>query len=81
MEHESDGDTNCTSCDEYSQKRISTGSGVLENKKTSGDHSNYSIVEIDQNTKKGPGDLRRFAVTQTPVENHQLTRELKTLKW
>ena len=29
----------------------------------SGDHPNYSIVEIDQNTKKSPGDLRRLAVT------------------
>ena len=25
------------------------------------------------NTEKSPGDLRRLAVTQTPVENHQLT--------
>ena len=37
---------------------------VLGNKRTSGDHPNYSIVEIDQNTKKSPGDLRRFAVIQ-----------------
>ena len=35
-----------------------------------GDHKNYSIVEIGQNTEKNPGDLRRL--TQTPVENHQL---------
>ena len=32
----------------------------------SGDHLNDSIIE------KSPGDLRRFAVTQTPVEDHQL---------
>ena len=25
------------------------------------------------NTEKSPGDLRRLAVTQTPVKNHQLT--------
>ena len=43
------------------------------NKRTSGDHLNYSIIKIDQNTEKSPGDLRRLAVTQTPVENHQLT--------
>ena len=29
-----------------------------------------SIVEIGQNTEKSSGDLRRFTVTQTPVENH-----------
>ena len=45
----------------------------LEGLDTSGDHPNYSIVEIGQNTKKSPGNLGRLAVTQTPVENHQLT--------
>ena len=41
--------------------------------RTSGDHPNDSIVENCQNTKKSPGDLRRFAVTQTSVKNHQLS--------
>ena len=50
------------------------------NKRTSGDHPNYNIVEIDQNTEMSPGDLRRFAVTKTPVENHQIMLVLKTLK-
>ena len=36
-------------------------------------NSKYSIVEINQNTEKNPGDLRRFAVDQTPMKNHQLT--------
>ena len=35
------------------------------------DCPNYSIVEIGQNTEKGPRDLR--GLTQTPVENNQLT--------
>ena len=26
----------------------------------------------DQNTEKSPGDLRRLAVTQTPLKNHRL---------
>ena len=39
----------------------------------SGDHPNYSIVQIDQNTKKSPGDLISLAVTPTPEENHLLT--------
>ena len=34
----------------------------------SGDHSNYCIFEISQNTEESPRDLRRFAVTQTPVK-------------
>ena len=37
----------------------------------SGDHPNHRIIENDQNTEKSPGDLRRFAITQTPVEDHQ----------
>ena len=40
----------------------------------------YSIVEIDQNTKKSSDDLKRLAVTQSTVENHQLTLEWKTPK-
>ena len=41
--------------------------------KVSGDHPNYCIIKIGQNTEKSPGDLRRRAVTQTPVKGHQLT--------
>ena len=32
------------------------------------DHTNYSIVEISQNTGKNPGDLRRPAVSQPSVK-------------
>ena len=32
-----------------------------------------SIAEIDQNTQKSPGDLKRLAVTQTPLQDNQLT--------
>ena len=44
------------------------------------DHSNYYIIEIDQNTEKSPGDLRSLVVTQTSVKDHQLTLMWKTLK-
>ena len=40
----------------------------LRNKRSSGDHPNYSIVEIDQNTEKSPGDSRRLIVTKTQSE-------------
>ena len=66
MEHESDGYTNCNLCARYSHQRIGAGTGGLRNKRMSGDHPNYSIIEISQNTKKSPGDLRRFAVIQDP---------------
>ena len=73
MEHKSDGDTSCNWCTRYSHQKIGTETGGLGNKRTSGDHLNYNIVEIGQNTEKSPGDLKRLAVTQTPVRKHQLT--------
>ena len=45
----------------------------LGSRRTGGDHPNDSIIENGQNTEKSPGDLRRLAVTQTPVKNHRLT--------
>ena len=45
VEHESDGDTNCDWCTRYSHQRIGTGIERLGNKRTHGDHPNYSIVE------------------------------------
>ncbi len=33
-----------------------------------GDYPNDSITENGQNIEKSPGDLRRLAVTQTPVK-------------
>ena len=80
MELESDGDTNYNWRTRYNHQRIDTRIGGLRNKKASGDHRNYSIIENGHNTKKSPGDLRRLAVTQTPVRNHQLTLEWKILK-
>ena len=34
----------------------------------------------DQNTEKSPGNLRRPAVTQTPVRNHQLILIGRTIR-
>ena len=41
--------------------------------------SNYSIIKISQNTEKSPGDLRKLAVTQTPVTSRQQMLVWKTL--
>ena len=67
VEHESDVYTYCNWCSWYSHQRISTRTGGLRNKRTSGDRP--SIIEIGHNTEKSPGDLRRLAVTQTSVKN------------
>ena len=73
MEHESNGDNSCNWCAQYSHQKIGTKTGVRGNKRVSGDHPNYSIVKIGQNTTKSPRDLKRLAVTQIIEKNHQLT--------
>ena len=35
-------------------------------------NSDYSIFEIGQNIESSPGEVRRLAVTQTLVKDHQL---------
>ena len=71
------GDTNCNWFDRNNhQGIISTRTGGFENKRTSGDHLNYSIIKIGQNTEKNHGDLRGLTITQTPTRNHQLVWKL-----
>ena len=54
--------------------------GGLGSWRTSRDYLNDSIAENSQNPETNPGDLRRIAVTQTPVKNYQLILMWKTLK-
>ena len=75
VENERDGDTDCN----WRQK-VSKKTRGHWNKRMSGDHPNNSIVEIGQNAEKCPGDLRRLAVTQTPVKDYHLVQIWKTLK-
>ena len=80
MEYEGDNYTYFDWSFWYSNWRIIKGTGGLGSWKMSGDHPNYSITENSQNTEKSSGDLRRLAVTQTPVKDHQLILIWKTLK-
>ena len=57
----------------YSNKITIKGTGGFAIWRTSGEIPNYSIVGKGQNTEKSPGYLRRLAVTQTPLKDHQLT--------
>ena len=52
----------------------------LEDLEVGGQVETISIAENGQNSETSPGDLRRLAVTQTPVKNHLLTLMWKTLK-
>ena len=60
-------------------QRIGTETGGLENKRTSRNHPNYSIIKIGQNTERSPEDLRRLDVTQSlhaSVKNFQKTLKI-----
>ena len=57
----------------FSHQKTDKRTGGLGNKKTSGNHPNYSIIKISQNTEESPGDARRLDVSQTPVKSHHLT--------
>ena len=67
----------CTCNNPYT---IGKGTRSLWNQRTSGDHTNYSIIEISKNIEKSPGYLKRPAVNQAPVKDHYLTLVLKNLK-
>ena len=71
-EHEDVNYTNCANYFWYCNQRIIKETGGLGNKGTSGNNPNYYIIGNSQNTEKSPEDLRKFAVTQTPVKNHHL---------
>ena len=61
-------------------KGLLKGLEDLEVLRTGRHYPNDSIAKNGQNPETSPGDLRRLAVTQTPVKNHQLILVWKTLK-
>ena len=71
---DSDSDSNS----EWPQ-RLGIVAGRTGNWMRNRDHRIYSIVKNGQNTKKCSRDVERVAITQTPVEDHQLTLVLGTL--
>ena len=73
MEHESDGDASSNWSTRNDPQRIGKETGRAKNRETSIDYLNYSITKVGNNTEKSPRDLRRLAVSQSPVRNYQLT--------
>ena len=61
-------------------KGLLKGPGGLGSWRTGRDYPNDSIAKNGQNPEMCPGDLRRLAVTQTPVKTHQLILMRKTLE-
>ena len=65
MKYESNGDSNRNW---RRHQRFGIGTRGLGNKWISVDHPDYIIIKISKNTEKSPGDLKRLAVTETPVK-------------
>ena len=78
VEYENNGSSSCNWCAWKDPLKLVKGTGRVVNRRTSRDHTNYSIVKIDQNTEQSPGDRRRLAVSQTLVNDHQLALMWKT---
>ena len=75
MEHEREsyGGTNCKWFTWNDLRKLGMEANIIRNRGMIWDHPNYSTAEVDQNTKKNSVDLRRLAITQTSVKDHQLT--------
>ena len=54
-------------------KVLQRWTGRFGNRKGNRDHPKFIIVVNSQNTEKNPGNLRKHAVTQTPMKNRQIT--------
>ena len=64
-EHEGDGDTSCNRCTWINPQMTDKWTRRLKNQRTSGDHPDYSIIKIGQNTEKSPEDLRRICCSNS----------------
>ena len=80
MEDGSDGDINYNERTQNGPQRFGKRSCRAGNQRTCRDHPNHNITKISQNTEKNLGDLKRLAVTQAPVKDHQLILVWKTRK-
>ena len=81
MDHEGNGDTNCNWFAWNNFQRTGKGTGRLRNnRRTIQTTALLKSARIPRRAPETWVDLRRLAVTQTPVENHQLTLVWKTHK-
>ena len=80
MGHEGDVDIAYNWFTLNNTERLEKETGRLKNRRTSGDHPDYSIIKICQYIDKSPKDLRRLAVTQTQGKVQQLKLMWKTRK-
>ena len=73
MEHERNSDTSYNWCTRNNPQKLGKQTGRLGNKRTSGDHPDFSILKIGQNTDKSPRDLKIIVCAYNPVKDQQVT--------
>ena len=73
--HESNDCANCNWCVRHIKRP-----GGLGSWQTGRDYPNDSIAKNGQNPETSPGDLRRFAVTQTPEKKSSANTDVKNSK-
>ena len=71
IEHEGNGDTGYNWYVRNDSQSLGNSDRKARYNSSIREHRNYSILKIGQNTEKSPGDLRRLAVTQTPLKDRQ----------
>ena len=54
--------------------------GRLSNQRTSGDHAYHSIIKIDQNTEKSPGDIEETCYHSNSSERPSTNIVVKNLQ-
>ena len=74
MEYESYGETNCNWCTRY---RLAQGLEDLETRGRVETIQTTALLGSAKNSEKSPGDLRRLAITQTPVKNTSANADTK----
>ena len=67
------GDTNGNECTRNNLQRLCKGTRSSRSQRTSRGHLENSNIKISLNSVISLGDLRKLAVTQTQVKDHQLT--------
>ena len=72
MEHKGDSNINDSWSNWNNSKELEKEARGTRDLRNNCDHLDHRTTEIGLNTQKSPVELRRLAVAQTLVKNHQL---------
>ena len=76
--HGSDCDTNCNWCARYNFKMIDKETGGVGNKRTNGDHPDFGLIKVSQDSEKCSGDFFHSNSSEKPSVNGGLKNSRMT---